>query len=89
MSTSAGVVARFSGRRLTVELDGGERGLAAIADDLAEASPEQGTSNAYLITPQLVRVAALGDLFGARSVFALGVTLGITSVLARWPRRSS
>ena len=58
--------------------------LPAIEDDLGGGlAGQQWTSNAYLLTlSSLLLVAgSLGDLFGARRVFALGVTgFGITSV---------
>ena len=58
--------------------------LPAIADDLGGGlAGQQWTSNAYLLTlSSLLLVAgSLGDLFGARRVFALGVAgFGVTSV---------
>jgi len=58
--------------------------LPAIEDDLGGGlAGQQWTSNAYLLTlSSLLLVAgSLGDLFGARRVFALGVTgFGVTSV---------
>jgi len=58
--------------------------LPAIADDLGGGlAGQQWTSNAYLLTlSSLLLVAgSLGDLFGARRVFALGVIgFGVTSV---------
>jgi EmrB/QacA subfamily drug resistance transporter len=58
--------------------------LPAIADDLGGGlAGQQWTSNAYLLTlSSLLLVAgSLGDLFGARRVFALGLTgFGVTSV---------
>jgi EmrB/QacA subfamily drug resistance transporter len=58
--------------------------LPAIQDDLGGGlAGQQWTSNAYLLTlSSLLLVAgSLGDLFGARRVFALGVTgFGITSI---------
>ena len=58
--------------------------LPAIEQDLGGGlAGQQWTSNAYLLTlSSLLLVAgSLGDLFGARRVFALGVTgFGITSV---------
>jgi EmrB/QacA subfamily drug resistance transporter len=58
--------------------------LPAIEDELGGGlAGQQWTSNAYLLTlSSLLLVAgSLGDLFGARRVFALGVTgFGITSV---------
>jgi EmrB/QacA subfamily drug resistance transporter len=58
--------------------------LPAIADELGGGlAGQQWTSNAYLLTlSSLLLVAgSLGDLFGARRVFALGVTgFGVTSV---------
>jgi EmrB/QacA subfamily drug resistance transporter len=59
--------------------------LPAIEDDLGGGlAGQQWTSNAYLLTlSSLLLVAgSLGDLFGARRVFALGVTgFGVTSVV--------
>jgi EmrB/QacA subfamily drug resistance transporter len=58
--------------------------LPAIEDDLGGGlAGQQWTSNAYLLTlSSLLLVAgSLGDLFGARRVFALGVTgFGVTSI---------
>jgi EmrB/QacA subfamily drug resistance transporter len=58
--------------------------LPAIADDLGGGlAGQQWTSNAYLLTlSSLLLVAgSLGDLFGARRVFALGVAgFGVTSI---------
>jgi EmrB/QacA subfamily drug resistance transporter len=58
--------------------------LPAIADDLGGGlAGQQWTSNAYLLTlSSLLLVAgSLGDLFGARRVFAIGVAgFGVTSV---------
>jgi EmrB/QacA subfamily drug resistance transporter len=58
--------------------------LPAIEEDLGGGlAGQQWTSNAYLLTlSSLLLVAgSLGDLFGARRVFALGVTgFGVTSV---------
>ena len=58
--------------------------LPAIEDDLGGGlAGQQWTSNAYLLTlSSLLLVAgSLGDLFGARRVFAIGVTgFGVTSV---------
>jgi EmrB/QacA subfamily drug resistance transporter len=58
--------------------------LPAIESDLGGGlAGQQWTSNAYLLTlSSLLLVAgSLGDLFGARRVFALGVTgFGVTSV---------
>ena len=58
--------------------------LPAIEQDLGGGlAGQQWTSNAYLLTlSSLLLVAgSLGDLFGARRVFALGVTgFGVTSV---------
>jgi EmrB/QacA subfamily drug resistance transporter len=58
--------------------------LPAIADDLGGGlAGQQWTSNAYLLTlSSLLLVAgSLGDLFGARRLFALGVLgFGVTSV---------
>ncbi len=58
--------------------------LPAIRDDLGGGlAGQQWASNAYLLTlSSLLLVAgSLGDLFGARRVFALGVTgFGVTSV---------
>ena len=58
--------------------------LPAIEKDLGGGlAGQQWTSNAYLLTlSSLLLVAgSLGDLFGARRVFALGVTgFGVTSV---------
>jgi len=58
--------------------------LPAIADDLGGGlAGQQWTSNAYLLTlSSLLLVAgSLGDLFGARRVFAVGVAgFGVTSV---------
>jgi EmrB/QacA subfamily drug resistance transporter len=58
--------------------------LPAIADDLGGGlAGQQWTSNAYLLTlSSLLLVAgSLGDLFGARRVFALGVIgFGVTSM---------
>jgi EmrB/QacA subfamily drug resistance transporter len=58
--------------------------LPAIEDDLGGGlAGQQWTSNAYLLTlSSLLLVAgSLGDLFGARRVFALGVGgFGVTSV---------
>jgi len=58
--------------------------LPAIETDLGGGlAGQQWTSNAYLLTlSSLLLVAgSLGDLFGARRVFALGVTgFGVTSV---------
>ena len=58
--------------------------LPAIENDLGGGlAGQQWTSNAYLLTlSSLLLVAgSLGDLFGARRVFALGVTgFGVTSV---------
>jgi EmrB/QacA subfamily drug resistance transporter len=58
--------------------------LPAIQDDLGGGlAGQQWTSNAYLLTlSSLLLVAgSLGDLFGARRVFALGVTgFGVTSI---------
>jgi EmrB/QacA subfamily drug resistance transporter len=58
--------------------------LPAIADDLGGGlAGQQWTSNAYLLTlSSLLLVAgSLGDLFGARRIFALGVAgFGVTSV---------
>jgi EmrB/QacA subfamily drug resistance transporter len=59
--------------------------LPAIEDDLGGGlAGQQWTSNAYLLTlSSLLLVAgSLGDLFGARRMFALGVAgFGVTSVL--------
>jgi EmrB/QacA subfamily drug resistance transporter len=58
--------------------------LPAIADDLGGGlAGQQWTSNAYLLTlSSLLLVAgSLGDLFGARRVFAVGVAgFGVTSI---------
>jgi EmrB/QacA subfamily drug resistance transporter len=58
--------------------------LPAIQDELGGGlAGQQWTSNAYLLTlSSLLLVAgSLGDLFGARRVFALGVTgFGVTSI---------
>jgi EmrB/QacA subfamily drug resistance transporter len=58
--------------------------LPAIQDDLGGGlAGQQWTSNAYLLTlSSLLLVAgSLGDLFGARRMFALGVTgFGVTSI---------
>jgi len=58
--------------------------LPAIADDLGGGlAGQQWTSNAYLLTlSSLLLVAgSLGDLFGARRVFAIGVAgFGVTSI---------
>ena len=58
--------------------------LPAIEEDLGGGlAGQQWTSNAYLLTlSSLLLVAgSLGDLFGARRVFAIGVTgFGVTSV---------
>jgi EmrB/QacA subfamily drug resistance transporter len=58
--------------------------LPAIEDDLGGGlAGQQWTSNAYLLTlSSLLLVAgSFGDLFGARRMFALGVTgFGVTSV---------
>ena len=66
--------------------------LPAIADDLGGGlAGQQWTSNAYLLTlSSLLLVAgSLGDLFGARRVFALGVTgFGVTSIVAIIPLSS-
>ena len=59
--------------------------LPAIADDLGGGlAGQQWTSNAYLVTlgSLLLIGGSLGDLFGERRMFALGVTgFGVTSVL--------
>jgi EmrB/QacA subfamily drug resistance transporter len=59
--------------------------LPAIADDLGGGlAGQQWTANAYLVTlASLILVGgSLGDLFGARRVFELGVIgFGVTSVL--------
>ena len=61
--------------------------LPAIEEDLGGGlAGQQWTSNAYLLTlSSLILVAgSLGDMFGARRVFALGVTgFGVTSLLLR------
>jgi MFS family permease len=72
--------------------------LPAIEEDLGGGlAGQQWTSNAYLLTlSSLLLVAgSLGDLFGARRVFAIGVTgFGVTSVFCAlassswWPARS-
>ena len=58
--------------------------LPAIADDLGGGlAGQQWTSNAYLLTLSslLLVSGSLGDLFGARRVFALGVAgFGVTSI---------
>ena len=58
--------------------------LPAIEDDLGGGlAGQQWTSNAYLLTlSSLLLVAgSLGDLFGARRMFALGVAgFGVTSI---------
>ena len=58
--------------------------LPAIEDDLGGGlAGQQWTSNAYLLTlSSLLLVAgSLGDLFGARRVFAIGVAgFGVTSI---------
>jgi EmrB/QacA subfamily drug resistance transporter len=58
--------------------------LPAIADDLGGGlAGQQWTSNAYLVTLSslLLIGGSLGDLFGERRVFALGVTMfGVTSL---------
>ncbi len=58
--------------------------LPAIEDDLGGGlAGQQWTANAYLLTlSSLLLVAgSLGDLFGARRVFAIGVTgFGVTSI---------
>jgi EmrB/QacA subfamily drug resistance transporter len=59
--------------------------LPAIADDLGGGlAGQQWTSNAYLVTlgSLLLIGGSLGDLFGERRVFALGVAgFGVTSLL--------
>src|SRR5665809_168920 len=59
--------------------------LPAIADDLGGGlAGQQWTSNAYLVTlgSLLLIGGSLGDLFGERRVFSLGmVAFGITSIL--------
>jgi EmrB/QacA subfamily drug resistance transporter len=59
--------------------------LPAIADDLGGGlAGQQWTANAYLVTlgSLLLIGGSLGDLFGERRVFALGVAgFGVTSVL--------
>jgi EmrB/QacA subfamily drug resistance transporter len=59
--------------------------LPAIADDLGGGlAGQQWTSNAYLVTlgSLLLIGGSLGDIFGERRVFALGVSLfGVTSLL--------
>jgi EmrB/QacA subfamily drug resistance transporter len=59
--------------------------LPAIADDLGGGlAGQQWTANAYLVTlgSLLLIGGSLGDLFGERRVFVLGVTgFGVTSVL--------
>jgi EmrB/QacA subfamily drug resistance transporter len=59
--------------------------LPAIADDLGGGlAGQQWTSNAYLVTLSslLLIGGSLGDLFGERRVFGLGVTLfGVTSLI--------
>ena len=59
--------------------------LPAIADDLGGGlAGQQWTSNAYLVTLSslLLIGGSLGDLFGERRVFALGVAgFGVTSLL--------
>src|SRR3954451_20213499 len=59
--------------------------LPAIADDLGGGlAGQQWTSNAYLVTlgSLLLIGGSLGDVFGERRVFALGVAgFGATSVL--------
>jgi EmrB/QacA subfamily drug resistance transporter len=59
--------------------------LPAIADDLGGGlAGQQWTSNAYLVTlgSLLLIGGSLGDLFGERRMFALGVTgFGVTSAL--------
>ena len=61
--------------------------LPAIADDLGGGlAGQQWTANAYLVTlASLILVGgSLGDLFGARRVFELGVIgFGVTSVALR------
>src|ERR671929_975195 len=59
--------------------------LPAIADDLGGGlAGQQWTSNAYLVTlgSLLLLGGSLGDIFGERRVFALGVAgFGVTSIL--------
>jgi EmrB/QacA subfamily drug resistance transporter len=59
--------------------------LPAIADDLGGGlAGQQWTSNAYLVTlgSLLLIGGSLGDLFGERRIFALGVAgFGVTSLL--------
>src|ERR687897_712130 len=59
--------------------------LPAIEDDLGGGlAGQQWTANAYLVTlgSLLLIGGSLGDLFGERRVFALGVTgFGVTSLL--------
>jgi EmrB/QacA subfamily drug resistance transporter len=59
--------------------------LPAIADDLGGGlAGQQWTSNAYLVTlgSLLLIGGSLGDLFGERRLFAIGVTgFGVTSLL--------
>src|SRR3954452_3857107 len=59
--------------------------LPAIADDLGGGlAGQQWTSNAYLVTlgSLLLIGGSLGDVFGERRVFALGIAaFGATSIL--------
>ena len=62
-----------------------ERSLPSIADDLGGGlAGQQWTANAYLVTlaSLLLIGGSLGDIFGERRVFAMGVLgFGVTSLL--------
>ena len=66
--------------------------LPAIQSDLGGGlAGQQWVSNAYLLTlGSLILVGgSLGDLYGERRIFTLGVAgFGVRTCCARWPRPS-